>query len=626
MLKARKLSHLIKEIKQNNRKEQPKERVAKQRITQSFSPNLEIFFPPLGEDEGTKGPMIIEAEIEGHYVRRIYVNGGSASEITYEHCFSRLRLEIKKQLIPATTPLIGFSGEIIWLIGQIQLLVKIRDEEHSALAWMNFMVVRSQSLYNGIIGRPRVRKLQAVLSTTHGMLKIPVEGGVVRQLPALSISSICFLRVKHVTPGWHSLQLPERFLNDHSDLHFRCCCAPGPETIMHYSGTILLIHNVTIPSVTGTNEIIISGEKVWVILCLATLCHGCTIRIAACPSLRASGHAADMSRFKPFLEVPSSARAASEAGIPESCGICSFPSVFRTTDVGWLRGVCSMHAGTRSVVAKALQTGYYLPTMHGDAWTLIRACQDFQVHKPVLRNPQQKLTPITSPWAFYKWGIDIAGPFLEGPEKVKFLIVAMDYFIKWIEPKPVVIITGNQIKKNCGTNVVCRFGLPREISQIMENSSGTICLKIGAKNYSLGEGIKARLDARIIPTEISMPTLKTTEVDLVGNNIALEINLDLLEERREEAAIREAKSKAKMEKYYNSKVRNTSFKPRDLVYRNNDASRVEDIRKLGPKWEGPYKVMETLGKGAYKLRDRDGTQLPRTWNISNLKKCHIHKM
>nr|GEU54415.1 UDP-glycosyltransferase 85C2-like [Tanacetum cinerariifolium] len=175
MLKEEKLSHLIKEIKQNNGKEQPKERVARQRITQSFSPNLEIFFPPLGKDEGTEGPMIIEAEIGGHCIHRMYVDGGSASEIMYEHFFSRLCSKIKKQLIPATTPLIGFSGEIIWSIGKIQLLVKIRDEEHSALAWMNFMVVRSQSPYNRIIGRPGFRKLQAFPSTAHGMLKIPVE-------------------------------------------------------------------------------------------------------------------------------------------------------------------------------------------------------------------------------------------------------------------------------------------------------------------------------------------------------------------------------------------------------------------------------------------------------------------
>ncbi|GKF14661.1 hypothetical protein Tco_0056123 [Tanacetum coccineum] len=107
----------------------------------------------------------------------------------------------------------------------------------------------------------------------------------------------------------------------------------------------------------------------------------------------------------------------------------------------------------------------------------------------------------------------------------------------------------------------------------------------------------------VIPAKIGMPTLRTAEVDLVQNNEALKIYLDLLEERREEEAIREAKSKAKMKIYYNENVRNTSFKPGDLVYRNNDASRAEDTRKLGPKREGSYEVTEALGKGAYKLRD-----------------------
>ncbi|GKC80379.1 reverse transcriptase domain-containing protein [Tanacetum coccineum] len=201
MLKAGKLSHLIKELKQNNGKEQPKvtkkgetsrkdkalailmvqpwERMARQKIMQSFYPNTEISFPPMDEDEGTEGPMIIEVEIKGHLIHRMYVDGGSASEILYEHCFSRIRLEIKNQLVPATTPLIGFSGEIIWPIGQIQLLVTIGDEEHSASAWMNFLVVRSPSPYNGIIGRPKVRKLHAVPSTAHGMLEILVERGVI---------------------------------------------------------------------------------------------------------------------------------------------------------------------------------------------------------------------------------------------------------------------------------------------------------------------------------------------------------------------------------------------------------------------------------------------------------------
>ncbi|GJR11628.1 reverse transcriptase domain-containing protein [Tanacetum coccineum] len=126
-------------------------------------------------------------------------------------------------------------------------------------------------------------------------------------------------------------------------------------------------------------------------------------------------------------------------------------------------GSCSMHSGPRSVVAKAIRTGYYWPTMHMDARKLIRECNDCQVHRPVTRNPQQNLSPITSPWPFYKWGIDIAGPFPEGPSKVKFLIVAIDYFTKWIEAKPVATITGNQVKKFAWDNIVCRFGLPGEI-------------------------------------------------------------------------------------------------------------------------------------------------------------------
>ncbi|GJU23142.1 reverse transcriptase domain-containing protein [Tanacetum coccineum] len=75
-----------------------------------------------------------------------------------------------------------------------------------------------------------------------------------------------------------------------------------------------------------------------------------------------------------------------------------------------------------------------------------------------------------------------------------------------------------------------------------------------------------------------------------------------------------------------SKVHDTSFKPADLVYHNNDGSHAKDGGKLGPKLEGPYKVTEALGKGTYKLRNRKGNILPRTWNICNLKKCYVHEM
>ncbi|GJS22591.1 reverse transcriptase domain-containing protein [Tanacetum coccineum] len=215
MLKAGKLSHLIKVLKQNNGKDHAKtvkkgetlgkdkslailmvqawQRVARQRITQTFSPESIITFPPLGEEDGIEGPMIIEAEMGGHCVHRMYVDEGSSLEILYEHCFNRFRPEVKNQMVPSSTLLVRFSGEIIWPLGQISLLVKIGDEEHSTFAWINVMVVRSPSPYNGIIGRPWVRKIRAIPSTVHGMLKFPVVGGIVTLRSSMIIPLECLV-------------------------------------------------------------------------------------------------------------------------------------------------------------------------------------------------------------------------------------------------------------------------------------------------------------------------------------------------------------------------------------------------------------------------------------------------
>nr|GEV94569.1 reverse transcriptase domain-containing protein [Tanacetum cinerariifolium] len=185
----------------------PWQRIARQRITQTFSSESVISFPTLGEEDGTEGPMIIETEIGGCCVHRIYIDGGSSSKILYEHCFSKFRPEIKTQLIPTNTPLVGFSGEIIWPLGQISLLVKIGDEEHSTSAWMNFIVVRSPSPYNGIIERPGVRKIRAIPSTAHEMIKTLVAGGIV----TLQSSRIIPLECSMVSePGVPRGQAPER--------------------------------------------------------------------------------------------------------------------------------------------------------------------------------------------------------------------------------------------------------------------------------------------------------------------------------------------------------------------------------------------------------------------------------
>ncbi|PWA76839.1 reverse transcriptase domain-containing protein [Artemisia annua] len=60
--------------------------------------------------------------------------------------------------------------------------------------------------------------------------------------------------------------------------------------------------------------------------------------------------------------------------------------------------------------------------------------------------------------------------------------------------------------------------------------------------------------------------------------------------------------------------------PGEFVYRRNEASRVEDQGKLGPKWEGPYRVTEAYQNGSYKLYTMDDQEVPRKWHAINLRK------
>ncbi|GKE63075.1 reverse transcriptase domain-containing protein, partial [Tanacetum coccineum] len=170
---------------------QPWQRTTKQKLTQSFAYGSEITFPPLANSDGTEGPLVIDAKIGGHMIHRMYIDGGSSTEILYEHCFNQLRPEIKSQMVPARTSLTSFSGETIWPLGQLRLLVTIGDADHCTKVWMDFMIVRSNSPYNGIIGRPGIREIKAVPSTVHGMLKFHADGGIVNIRSTILIPAEC---------------------------------------------------------------------------------------------------------------------------------------------------------------------------------------------------------------------------------------------------------------------------------------------------------------------------------------------------------------------------------------------------------------------------------------------------
>ncbi|XP_022041597.1 uncharacterized protein LOC110944195 [Helianthus annuus] len=126
-------------------------------------------------------------------------------------------------------------------------------------------------------------------------------------------------------------------------------------------------------------------------------------------------------------------------------------------------GICGIHAGPRMVVAKIMNAGYYWPGMHVDALKELRKCDCCQRHSPKTLRPKNDLIPVSTAWPFQQWGIDIVGPFLDAPGAVKFIIVAVDYFTKWVEAKALASTTAMMVRTFIWEHIICRFGLPLKI-------------------------------------------------------------------------------------------------------------------------------------------------------------------
>jgi hypothetical protein len=91
----------------------------------------------------------------------------------------------------------------------------------------------------------------------------------------------------------------------------------------------------------------------------------------------------------------------------------------------------------------------------------------------------------------------------------------------------------------------------------------------------------------------------------------------LLEEIREKAHLKEFTMKQRVTHKYNTKVMPRSFQKGDLVLKR--PMRRDKRGKLAPNWEGPFRIQEVYGGGAYRLETLQGETMPRTWNVMNLK-------
>lgn len=212
-----------------------------------------------------------------------------------------------------------------------------------------------------------------------------------------------------------------------------------------------------------------------------------------------------------------------------------------------------------------------------------------------------------APWPFAQWGLDILGPFPTGTRQMKFLVVGIDYFTKWVEAEPLVKITQQNVKNFVWKSIVCRFGVPRVLvfdnGQQFDNTPfREFCEQLGIKNHysspshpqangqaevanrSLLKIIKSRLEGakgewpdelpsvlwayrttvrtptgetpfklaygseNVIPAEVHMASHRVIKYQDEENKEQLRLNLDLVDEVRMNAEQRTARYKNLMAK------------------------------------------------------------------------------
>ena len=137
----------------------------------------------------------------------------------------------------------------------------------------------------------------------------------------------------------------------------------------------------------------------------------------------------------------------------------------------------------------------------------------------------------------------------------------------------------------------------------------------GETPFSLAYGVEA-----MIPVEIRVPSLRRGTYNQEENFALQRYELDLLEEKRDLAALRIASYKWRSKRYFNSKVKERRFKEGDLVLRKiNSNTKETSAGVLRPNWEGPYIIEEVIRLGTYKLKWPDGSLMLRTWNAKHLR-------
>lgn len=123
-------------------------------------------------------PLIINPAIAQNKIWKVLVDGGSSANILYHRTYTKMNLGGEQMEPCHEAPLYGFGNQPVPIEGTITLSVLLGKAPYTVEKQVKFYVVRVESPYNGILGRPALTAFQAVTSIPHLKLKFPAGQGV----------------------------------------------------------------------------------------------------------------------------------------------------------------------------------------------------------------------------------------------------------------------------------------------------------------------------------------------------------------------------------------------------------------------------------------------------------------
>jgi hypothetical protein len=262
---------------------------------------------------------------------------------------------------------------------------------------------------------------------------------------------------------------------------------------------------------------------------------------------------------------------------------------------------------------------------------------------------------------------------------LKYVVVAVEYFSKWIEAKPLATITSVTVQKFFWQNIVCCFGVPKAIivdngTQFDAETFKDFCDRIGTKihfasvRHPESNGLVERAngiivigimklifnqprgkwpdelikvvwshnttvsrstgftpfkllfgDEAIAQEEAKTGSIRTTA--LAEDEADYQITKDTIEGTRLQAIEHINKYQAETIRWRDRKVRLKNIKPGHMALRR--VANPDTLGKLQLKWEGPFLVISSSRPGSYRLKDIDDNDIPRSWNADELRRYYV---